>query len=162
MRKGFVMKAAELAMKYIAADILCMFIVLTFAPAGNTVFRYAGLACSAGVMAAMMISFAASEANKYGKGGAGAAEGIIGTAFVPLTSWGVLMASVGAGFDYYKWHKLLNADFLYAYNLIEHDASSSALSFGEVLLMLVFAVMPPAVYGITYALVRKGVILSKS
>ena len=124
------MKAAELAMKYIAADILCMFIVLTFAPAGNTAFRYAGLACSAGVMAAMMISFAASEANKYGKGGAGAAEGIIGTAFVPLASWGVLMASVAAGFDYYKWHKLLNADFLYAYNLIEHDASSSALSFG--------------------------------
>ena len=154
---------------YTAADLLCLFIDLTFSVMDNPLVKAVNAVCSGGIMLIMLISFglkSAAEDMKQERISGGntrkyAAQSAAATAFVPLFSWAGLMLSVSGGFEFYRWHKLLNAGFLRVYNVIERSAYSVDLSFAEGLLMLPMAVIPPAVYIVTYILVRKGIIDSE-
>ena len=151
---------------YIAADLLCMFIDLTFSVMDNPIIKVLNAVCSVGIMIIMLVSFAMKSAaedmkNERITGSSTknyAVQSACGIALIPVSSWGTLIGSVSGGYDFYRWHKLLNAAFLRIYNFIEQSASSSELSAAEILIMLPLAIIPPAAYIVTYFLVRKGII----
>lgn len=143
---------------YLAADILCMFINITFAALHYPMFRVLCAVCTAGIMCVMtgnfaLVSAAADAKTRRASGSgksSGAAGAFCGILAVPALSWGTLLASMGGGSDFYRWYKIMNGAFLRVINFIEPDASSSALSTAEVMTMLPFAVIPAAVYLTVY------------
>ena len=154
---------------YIAADILCMFIDLTMAFADNPLIKAVNAVFSAGIMTVFIANYAVkSEAEDRKKArltGKTAGAGNIlspaaGLLLIPALSWGLLMISLCGSPDFYRWHKVLNAAFLRIFNLIENDASSSALSAGEAMLMLPFAFIPAMIFAVTYLLAKKGIIMN--
>ena len=151
---------------YIAADMLCLFIDLTFSVMDNPLIKALNAVCSAGIMIIMLASFAmksaAEDMKQERRSGVSscryAVQSACGTALVPFASWAALMFSLGSEPGLYRWHKLLNAGFLRIYNVIEQSAYSSDVSAGEAFLMLPLAIVPPASFIVTYALVKKGII----
>lgn len=162
------MKITKVLLSLIAAEIFCLFISIPFAGSANPLMRAIGAFCMVGILCVLLANMAMNAARDDKKQERITGEpinkaAVIGAglfASVPaLASWIVLLISVSGGkFDYYKWHKLINAPFLQVYNLIESDASSAALSTGEVMLMLPFVFLPAAVVLTVYALTCKGVI----
>ena len=164
------MKFSKAVGIYIAADILCMFIDLTMSVVDSPLIKAVNAVCSAGIMAVFIANYAlTTEAedrkNALLSGKTAGAVNILspaaGLLLIPLSSWGILMYSLSGSPDFYRWHKILNAAFLRIFNYIENDASSSALSTGEVLLMLPCAFVPAIVYLAVYMLAGKGIISEK-
>ncbi len=156
------MRTLKAVLIYLAADVLCMFINITFSAFHNALFRMLCSVCTAGIMLALIgnyaLSSAASDAKAERTSGSrksiGALCDICGILAVPVLSWGVLLASLGGSFDFYRWHKVLNGGFLRMINFIEPDASSSAVSMTEALLMLPFVLIPVAAYTAVYMTAR--------
>lgn len=164
----FVMKYLK-AIGYIAAaEVMSLFIGLTLATSSTAVIRFICAVCTIGILVCLLASFgwkSASEDMKRER-----SEGIKTSPIIPVTvgitsslpaiiSWIILFISHSTGgFDYYKWHKLINAYFLQTYNFINSDASTSALTDTQVMIMLPLVIIPFLAYIIPYALVRKGII----
>lgn len=75
-----------------------------------------------------------------------------------LISWIILKIShVTGSFDFYRWHKLLNAYFLQIYNFINTNAETASLTSAQVNLMLLLVLIPFIVFTATYFLAYKGV-----
>ncbi len=152
----------------LASEILSLFIGLTLASSAMTFMKLICAVCTVGILICLMANFAMNTASEDMK--KSRTENVKLSPLVPLTtgitaslpalaSWIILFVSHKAsGFDFYKWHKLLNAYFLQIYNFINSDASSSALTSAQVWLMLPLAVIPFTSYVIVYALTVKGVI----
>ena len=157
------------ALGYItAADILSLFISLTLASSSSSIFRLISAVCTTGILICLLASFAIKTAKEDMR-----LERITGTKtrlFVPvsvgavtslpaLASWILLYISHSTGsFDFYKWHKLLNAYFLQIYNFINSDASAAALSGAQVMAMLGLVLVPFVSFNAAYFLVYKGII----
>ena len=150
-----------------AADVLALFIGLTLAGSSNPLIRVISAVCGTGIMVCLIASFALRTSYSdlknervTGKKTAFAAPaGMAATASLPgLVSWLVLRVTVGSSFDFYRWHKLINGWFLQVFNLIEPDASSSALTDGQIWAMLPLALVPGAVFAAAYLLGYKGAI----
>ncbi|MBE6855999.1 MAG: hypothetical protein E7500_01040 [Ruminococcus sp.] len=152
----------------VASEILSLFIGLTLASSAMTFMKLICAVCTVGILICLMANFAMNTASEDLKKSrtenlklsplVPLATGV--TASLPsLASWIVLFVShKTSGFDFYKWHKLLNAYFLQIYNFINSDASSSALTSAQVWLMLPLVAVPFASYVTVYALTVKGVI----
>ena len=150
-----------------AADVLALFIGLTLAGSSNPLIRVISAVCGTGIMVCLIASFALRTSYSdlknervTGKKTAFAAPaGMAATASLPgLVSWLVLRVTAGSSFDFYRWHKLINGWFLQVFNLIEPDASSSALTDGQIWAMLPLALVPGAVFAAAYLLGYKGAI----
>ncbi len=150
-----------------AADVLSLFIGLTLAGSANPLIRAVSAICCTGIMICLIASFALRTS--YGdlknervtgtKTSPLAPAGMALTASLPGTlSWLVLRLTAGSSFDFYRWHKLINGWFLQIYNLINSDASSSALTSGQIWAMLPLAFVPGAVLAAAYILGFKGII----
>ena len=156
------MRTLKAVLIYLAADILCMFINVTFSAFHNALFRMICAVCTAGIMLAFVgnhaLSSSASDAKAVRTSGSrkstGALCDICGILAVPVLSWGALLASLGGSFEFYRWYKVLNGGFLRVINFIEPDASSAAVSAAEAAVMLLFALIPAAVYAVVYIIVR--------
>lgn len=157
------------ALGYIlAAEILSLFIGLTLASSAMPLIRFISALCTVGILICLMANFAinsATEDLRTERSGEGKISPLVPvttgiTATLPaLASWIVLFVSRSSqGFDFYKWHKLLNAYFLQIFNFINSNAETSALSMGELFTMLPLAFIPCIAFTVTYFLVYKGVI----
>ena len=148
------MKVVNVLLRLLAADILGMFINMTLAGSRSTAVRAVCAVCTAGILVTVLADHAVKAAHTDLKSRQGSAGMILAGAFASLPaliSWIVLYVSaIGGGFDYYRWHKLINAPFLQYYNLIEHDALSSSLSLNELLMMLPTAAVPATAVIIPY------------
>lgn len=160
------------AIGYIAAaDVLSLFVGLALASSSSTFIRLISSVCTVGILVCLMVNFAVNTARSDLKserisGSATnhaitAATGI--TASLPaFISWIVLYISHSSGsFDFYKWHKLINAYFLQIYNFINSDASTAALSDAQIIAMLGLAVVPCLTFMIAYFLAYKGIVGSE-
>ena len=157
------------AIGYIAAaEVLSLFVGLTLASSSSTFIRTISAVCTSGILICLMINFAVNTARAdlkkeriSGNGTNHAVTVTVGiTASLPaVISWIVLYISHSSGsFDFYRWHKLLNAYFLQIYNFINPDASTAALSGNQVMVMLSFAAVPCLTFITAYFLVYKGII----
>ncbi|MGN0580078.1 MAG: hypothetical protein ACI4JE_04325 [Ruminococcus sp.] len=135
-----------------AADILSLFIGLTLASSSLTVIRVICAVCTSGILVCFIASYAVRSAygdrrnerisgKKISRTVIAAQGGIL--SLPPLVSWILLYISHSTdSFDFYRWHKLINGFFLQIYNLINSDASVSALNQGQIFLMLVLVPIP--------------------
>lgn len=139
-----------------AAEVLSLFINMTFAGSGRPFIRLICLICTFLILAAVMADFSISAAGLDAKGGGSIRFGKLMCAAaavtaLPLASWILLVVSAqSGGFEFYGAHKLLNAPFLHFYNLIEPSASAAALSAGELAAMLLPVFAPAAVLVAAY------------
>ena len=152
----------------IAADILCLFIGVTLASSSSGFMRLICAVCTVGILICLLASLAMKTAREDLR-----QERITGNKTNPVTAvlcgvtaslpaavnWMILYIAHSSGsFDYYKWHKLLSAYFMPVCNLINDDASTSALSGSEVMLMLPLVIIPFLAYTVSYFLAYKGII----
>ena len=134
-----------------AAEVLSLFINMTFAGSGRAFIRLICLICTVLILVSVIADFSIRAAGRDAKGGGSIKymQLICSAAAVtalPLASWIMLVVSEKSGtFDFYGAHKLLNAPFLHFYNLIEPSASAAALSAGELAAMLLPVFVPAAV-----------------
>ena len=161
------MKLSKVIVSLIAAEILCFFIDLTLAGSSNPLIRVICAICTAGILCVLLANTAINAAREdmkqeritgksAGYGGAALAGAVCSAP--ALISWIVLLVSANSGKpDFYRWHKLINAPFLQVYNLIEPDASTSALSTGEIMLMLPLVIVPAAAFVTAYILACRDV-----
>lgn len=158
------MRYLRVILYLLAADILSLFVGLTLAGSANPLIRVISAICGAGIMLCLMASLALKTAAgdlKYERTTGTKTPlllpaGMTVTALtVPLASW--LVLRIGS-FDFYRWHKLINGWFIQIYNMIQPDASSAALSAGEIWAMLPLAFAPAAVFAVFYVLGCRGVI----
>ena len=148
----------------LAADVLALFVGLTLAGSANPLIRVISAVCGSGIMICLMASFALRTAAADLKAERTSKEktplllpaGMAVTALtVPLASWLILRLGT---FDFYRWHKLINGWFIQIYNMIQPDASSAALTSGQIWAMLPLAFAPAAVFAVFYVLGYRGVI----
>lgn len=133
-----------------AADILSLFIVMTFAGSSMTVMRLVCSVCTVGILLCFVISHAANSAKAEKGGGAPFAVGAVMSA-PALVSWVILLISRTSGaFNYYPIHKLVNGYYLQIYNLINSDANASALGMGEIFGMAALIPIPFIAYTAAY------------
>lgn len=149
-----------------AADIFALFVSFTLAGSSAAAVKAVSAVCGAGILAVILVNHAASEAKNDLKekrmGGLRTAILMGASASAPcVLSWGTLMLSLKGGFRFYPAYKLINGFFIQIINLIEPDASSAALSAGEVWLMLPLSLIPAATVITAYALTEKGLIFSE-
>lgn len=150
-----------------AADVLSLFVGLTLAGSANPLIRAISAVCGSGIMICLMASLAlkTAAADLKDERVSGAKTpllrpaGMTVTALLPpLASWLILRLSAGTALDFYRWHKLINGWFIQVYNMIQPDASSAALTDGQMWLMLPLAAAPAAVFAVFYVLGCRGVI----
>lgn len=153
----------------VAADVLSLFVGLTLAGSSALLIRIISAVCGAGIMICLMASLALrtasadlkSERVTGRKTSPLLPSGMAAAALLPpLASWLILRLTSGSSFDFYRWHKLINGWFIQIYNMIQPDASSAALTSGQILTMLPLAIVPAAVFAIFYVLGYKGIISS--
>ena len=153
------MKAVRVLLRVFAADILSMFINMTLAGSRSTAVRIVCLVCTALILVTVLADFSIKEAHddvKNKRSIAGIYAAGVAAAVPAFLSWMILCISVKSGnFDFYRWHKLINAPFLQYYNLIESDVTSAALSSGELKLMLLPVFLMPFAVMIPYFSTRK-------
>lgn len=157
------------ALGYIAAaEVLSLFIGLTLASSSSIFIRLISTICTVGILICLMINFAVGTARDDLK-----SERINGsktnhavtltvgmTVSIPaLASWIILLISHSSdSFDFYRWHKLLNAYFLQIYNFINPDASSAALQSSEIMIMLAPVFIPFLTFTATYFLIYTNIL----
>ncbi len=150
-----------------AADILSLFIGLTLASSANPLVRIISAVCACGIMVCLIASLGLKTARQDLKNQriTGEKTSFSETAAMAVTvslpaavSWLLLKVSLNGGFDFYRWHKIINGYFLQIFNFINPDASSAALSSGQVWLMLGLVFVPAMVFLVSYFLVYKGFI----
>ena len=141
-----------------AAEILSLFINMTFAGSSSMFIRLICLVCTVSILAAVMADHGLRSAKtdvKAMRERFSYRPLIVSAAAVtavPLISWAMLCISAKSGaFEFYGIHKLLNAPFLHYYNIIDRSADSAQLSSAELLLMLLPVFVPAAVLSAAYA-----------
>jgi len=158
------MRYLRVLLYLLAADILSLFVGLTLAGSANPLIRVVSAICGAGIMLCLMASLALKtaagdlkdERTSGTKTSLLLPAGMTVTALtVPLASWLVLY--IGR-FDFYRWHKLINGWFIQVFNMLQPDASSAALTSGQIWAMLPLAFAPAAVFAVFYVLGYRGVI----
>lgn len=135
------MKIINALVRLAASEVLCLFIDITFAASDSNFMRVICLICTVLIMIFVLSDFSVRSAKEDIKASRVNTGEIIKAGFavsLALTaSYVLLVISVKSGdFDYYRWHKLLNAPFLQFYNLINSNAASSALKGSELAVML--------------------------
>ncbi len=151
-----------------AAEIMSLFIGLTLAGSSSGAMRMFSAICTTGILVCLTINFALNSAKETLrtertdgiKASPAPAFAIGGIMSAPLlVSWIVLKISHSTeSFDFYRWHKLLNAYFLQIYNFINTNAETSSLTAAQVNLMFPLVLIPFAAFTSTYFLVYKGII----
>ena len=159
------MRIIRALIRLTAAYLLCFFVDIMLAAAGGGIMRAICAVCTAAVLVCLMADIALKEAGadvkslrrgvSVSRGGVFAAGAAV--TLPSLISWILLCISALSGsFGYYGLHKLLNPAFMQFYNIIEPDASSSALSSSELIAMLPPVFVPAAAYLLPYfAAMRK-------
>lgn len=145
---------------WLAAEAFCLFISLTLAGSSSTFIRIVCSFCTVGILAVLITDFAVREAvrdmksKRLSEKNNAKLPDIATGAVLSLpsaVSWILLYISVSGGsFDFYRFHKLINAPFLQIYNLICPNASSAALKSSQVWIMLPLIFIPAAVYLTVY------------
>ena len=136
----------------VTADILSLFISFTLASSSSVIIRIISVVCSVGILICFLGSFSVKAAKEEVrlervndvrmKSCLPFAQGIMAS-MPALISWIALFISHKSGsFYFYRWHKLINSYFLQIYNFINSDAKTSALTTGQIMLMLVFVFVP--------------------
>ena len=163
--KEKIMKYIKAILIVLAADFLSLFVSIPFAASAKTEMKILSLICAVGVLGCMLVSFAAKTARAdrklertEGKANSLAELGGMCAAITlpSALSWAVLYLSLDGGPDFYRFYKLINAPFLQIYNFIERDASSKALSTGEVLAMLPTVIVPGIIFAFAYLAVYRS------
>lgn len=154
------MKILKALLRLAASEILCLFIDITFAASGSTLIRLICLICTVTLMISVLADFSIKAAREDMKASRISGEktkiseifAAGGAAAVPsLLSWIALCISAkGGGFDYYRWHKLLNAPFLQLYNILSSSVHASELNWTELAIMAVPIVFPALAVVIPY------------
>ena len=166
VRKISRMRIVKTLLYVFAADILSLFIGLTLASSSLFMIRLISAVCTSLILAVILSGLAITTANQDLKDERINHKKInmlipvsmgIASSFPAAVSWCILKFSMGR-FDFYRWHKIINGYFLQIYNFIEPDASSSALSEGEVNIMLILIFIPMVTFLTAYFLVYKGII----
>lgn len=145
------MNVTGAVLRLAAAEVLSLFINMTFAGSGSAFIRLICLICTVLILVSVIADFSVRAAGRDAKSGGSIRyrQLIYSAAAVtalPLASWIMLVISAKSGtFEFYGAHKLLNAPFLHFYNFIEPSASAAALSAGELAAMLLPVFVPAAV-----------------
>ncbi len=157
------MKISKALLRLAASEILCLFIDITFAASGSMLIKLICLFCTVTLMISVLADFSVKAAKEDMKASHGksikSSELFAAGAAVSLplfVSWIILYISVNGGsFDFYRWHKLLNAPFLQFYNIINSGIHSSELNGAELAAMAVPVVFPALAVIIPYMAVCK-------
>ncbi len=148
---------------YFFADILCLFLALTFSAIGGAVMRVISCICTISVLICLCINFAVNRANGDKK--AGIPDGFSRRLFYSAAASGIflglgvclLLAKGGVlPEQFYRWYKLLDAPFLQLCNLFSADITVKSLSWGGAAVLAGMNLVPFCVTWITYLLTRKG------
>ncbi len=159
------MRYIKVLLYFVSADILSLFICLTLAGSSNPLIRAVTVICTVGILICLLGSLAVKDAScdlkAAHKSGRKASAGAIllsglAASLIPLASWLTLFFTANSGFDFYRFHKLINGWCLQLLNFINPDASSAALTSPQIILMLPTAFIPAAVYLIAYFLAYRG------
>jgi len=155
-----------------AADILSMFISLTLASFSSTFIRLISAVCTMCILIFFISSFSIKFAhNKLRIARINKTKSSISSA-IPIglisslpaaASWIILYISHSTGnFDFYRWHKIINAYFLQIYNFINSNASVTDLRNSQLALMLPLVFIPFLTVMISYTLVYRKETIMKS
>ena len=150
------MNTGKSVFRYAAAEVLSLFINITFAISARRVVRLICLVCTVLILVSVMADYGIKAAERDRNRSDG--DRIKAIAFsaaavtaLPLISWILLCISAGNGsFEFYGVHKLINGTFLQYYNLIEPGTSAKALSAGKLLAMLPPSAVPAASLAVSY------------
>lgn len=155
---------------WLACEFFCLFISLTLAGSSSTFIRIICSVCTVGILIILVSDFAVKEAEKDLKSErlSGRESSALMNIAAGITlsapsavSWFLLYFSVSdRNFDFYRWYKLINAPFLQIYNLINSNASSSALKISEVRMMFPMIFIHAAVYNAAYLLTFNKIIFT--
>ena len=142
--------------RFIAAELLCFFINMTFAVSSMSAVRLVCLVCTVLILVSVMTDYGIKSAerdknkSKWDRNRLLAVSAAAVTV-IPLTSWILLCISAESGeFSFYGMYKLLNMPFLQYYNLIESESSAKSLTVGKLLLMFPTAAVPAASMVLSY------------
>lgn len=168
IQNGAFMKIAKALGYILAAEIMSLFIGFTLAGSSSVLIRIISAVCTTGILICLTADFALNTAREdlrlkrinNTKTNTFSAFAIGGIMSAPaLISWCVLKLShITGAFDFYRWHKILNAYFIQIYNFININAETSSLSASQINLMLPLAFIPFASFTITYFLVLKSAV----
>ena len=145
------MRYLRVLLYLIAADILSLFVGLTLAGSANPLIRVISALCGAGIMLCLMANLAlkAAAVDLKDERRSGTKTSLLLPAGMTVTALTVPLAS---------WLVLVNGWFIQLYNMIQPDASSAALTSGQIWAMLPLAFAPAAVFAVFYVLGYRGVI----
>lgn len=146
----------------IFSEILCLFINLTLAFSGSFVIKIVTVFCTSVIFIGLISNFAYNTAKndiivqrRLAVKFSVKRKFIIAlTLSLPyILLWLILFISKqGIIGDFYKVYKILNAQFLQLYNLINTGTRIDTVSFSQIVVMLLLAFIPFASFIITYKL----------
>ena len=159
-------KIIKAIVRYIAAQILCLFVNIMLAALGHGIVRALCLVCTAAVLVCVMadlgIKEAAADLKRERISGERVpfAEMICAAAAVTLlpavNRIVLLVSALGGGFEFYGIFKLLEPSFLQLYNYIEPSACSADLSAAELAAVVPAAAVPALALLLSYKATRKN------
>lgn len=163
-------KIIKAVVRYIAAQLLCLFVNIMLAALKDGVFRAICLVCTAAVLVCILADLGIKEAAADLK-----SERISGkpipmtgmlcaaaavTLFPAVNRIVLFVSALGGGFEFYGIFKLLEPSFLQLCNFIEPSALSADLSAVELTALLPTAAVPGAALLLSYIITRKKYIKS--
>ncbi len=157
-------KTIKAFLRYIAAELLCLFVNIMLAALGKGFFSVICLVCTVSVLICIIADFALKEAAadlKRERSGekVSSSEPIcaaVAVTVIPLISYAVLcISALGGVFEFYGIFKLVNPAFMQLYNFIEPSASSADLSARELAAFLPAAAVPALAFSVPYMLAKK-------
>lgn len=145
---------------WLLAEVLTLFIDLTFSFSGHFLVRIVCAVCTLGIFAALMVQggYSAAKADKKAHirrdpltlGIAGALIPVLLTAGLALSKAGFLADG------YYRLYKLLCAPFLAVCNLFSADIVSASVPVFEIVVLFVLCLIPIPAAMIAYRMTIEG------
>ncbi|MGN0622231.1 MAG: hypothetical protein ACI4I9_10220 [Porcipelethomonas sp.] len=160
MKNKFLFRTVALAIGYlIFADILCLFIDLTLAVFGSSVFKLISTFCTSVIFVGLIGNFAWSVNQKIILNERRTGEcmsnffpfiiGIILSAPYWIM-WIILLISRNGKFSFYRVYKLLNGQFLQIFNLMEEGTDINLVNNSQMFIMLILTFVPLLSFIIVY------------
>lgn len=150
--------------QYFLAEVLCLFLSVTFSALGGTVWRIVGCICNIGVLLCLCINYGYNRAEEDRRH---YMDFTIGRCLFYSSSVSVIYIVLGVLLllsrlevlptGFYRWYKLLDAPFLQLCNICSSEITADTLSYGQTALLCLVNLAPFLATAITYAIVRKGV-----
>lgn len=151
----------------IVSVILCMFINLTLSVFGGSMFKIISAICTVGIMVCLQFNSAYNNAKEDMKNERITKKFIhksrpfllsLASSLLPIVSTVILwITSEDKTSEFYRIYKILNGHYLQIFNLINSAVTSSSLSTVNLIVYSFMAIVPFAVFLVSYQIIYKGI-----